>query len=362
MSSHSKAHHTTNASTMANSGDGSGNYRACPPILVRLPGDGLVEGTTLTPIDEGDETQFNEDRLRRLEADSVIGIPCDLLPDHFRDEFLSDDVIFFRRSSDNTTSRQGSGSHEINAQLSILLATWMNLLSSVILIVFLSSFPFVYQAASVTLLGLYGLFAACLAFRFMALLTSFLLLLHHRARSRRAETRYDELCTTSPLLYYLVPASDRSKVSSAILDAFNFIDSVLFDATESALTETVPLIGNPIRYAPLSAVDRQQLLDNGWLILQLTRYPDPFTSCWFPMRGLSERICHVRQDWRRYKAAAVVYRALEENGSVNSGIAVLEYSVKRIEWESQQPRSALIGFHFIPKFAGAWKLVTGRSG
>ncbi|KAM7207830.1 hypothetical protein V8F20_001872 [Naviculisporaceae sp. PSN 640] len=339
---------------MATSEDGIGHYGACPPVIVYLPGQDPVEGTVLTPIDELDEVELTEDELRKLQADSVLGIPCALLPDPFKNKFLAHDIIFFRRSSNSSQRQQESISEDLQAQLLVRLATWINFLLSLFLLVFAVNGHVICHEFSMKPQDLCGLFAACLTVRLMALLLTTLLLHHHRARGLRRRMRYDELCTMDPLLYHFLPARHRTRVSNTILDVFNFLDNALLVSSHPAALETTPLLGagDQLRYAPLSAPDRQQALNNGWLILHFACYPSPSRLCWLPFRGLFDNIYQCWQDWRRYRAAAAVYQALEEWGAEDSGIAVLEYSIDRIERESQDPRYARSGFHFLPKFVG----------
>lgn len=328
-----------------------GHYGACPPTVLHMPGHVRQEGTVLPPIDELDESSTNGGGAPRDPQDSVMGIPCDLLPDPFRQEFLPDDIIFFRRSSSNTEEfYQASISRGFQAHFWIRLATWVNFCTCVILIAFLSAcYSLGHNALTSKTLGIHGLFAICLALRLTALVSTLLLLVHHRVDGLRTRNGYDELFTLSPVGYYLILPRYRRKVGAAIMDLFSFIDSTACNALHNLSPRNIRLPGTP-GYGPLSSYERQQSLNNGWLILHLGRYPN-FSGV-FLFRPLINALYHLWQDWRRYQASVVVYQTLEQLGAIESGIAVLNYSVSRIEREARGPYFAYAGFHFIPKYVG----------
>ncbi|KAM7218515.1 hypothetical protein V8F06_006119 [Rhypophila decipiens] len=320
----------------------------CPPTFMHLPGHICLKGTPPPPIEEDGESMFDSEGNSVEEEDSVLGIPCDILPDRFQRQFLDEDLILFRRAP-ATAASNGRDSHRgFDAHLRTRVMIFLNLFTSLNLLALLPALwalgSYTYQPTAQVWYILTTIF---LVLRTDTAFSTLTILLHHRVDGLQCS--YGELFILSPLACLFIPQRYHKQVGNTILDIFNFWNTIIWNVIYNALRPKVcQLIAD---YSPLSSVEVQKSLNNGWLILYLVRYPDLVTSRWVPMGSIVNCIYHLWQDWRRYKVSSELFESLERLGAIKSGVPIVEYS---IEWLAYYAIKDLIsgrgGFRFLQKY------------
>ncbi|KAM7189817.1 hypothetical protein V8F33_009843 [Rhypophila sp. PSN 637] len=297
----------------------------CPPTFMHLPGHICLEETPLTPIEEDGESMFDSEE-NSIEEDSVLGIPCDLLPDHFQRQFLDQDLILFRRAPTTTSAANGREDswRDFDAHLRTRVMIFLNLFASSNLLALLQALwalgCYTHQLSAQVWYILTTIF---LLIRTAAVFSTLTILLHHRVDGLHC-------------------------IGNTILDIFNFWNTIIWDVIHNALRPKLRQL--IVDYSPLSGVEGQKSLNSGWLILYLVRYPDLVTSRWVPIRSIVNCIYHLWQDWRRYKVSSEPFESLERLGAIKSGVPVVEYSIEWLEYYAIKDLiSGRGGFRFLQK-------------
>ncbi|KAM7192196.1 hypothetical protein V8F33_008470 [Rhypophila sp. PSN 637] len=130
---------------------------------------------------------------------------------------------------------------------------------------------------------------------------------------------------------------------------FNFWNTIIWDAIHSALrSKACP---PSVYFNPLSSIQGQKALNNGWVVLYVVHYPDLVTSQWIPVQSIINGLYHLWQDLRRYRVSSELIEALERLGAIKSGIPILEYSIRSLEYYAVEDLSlGRSGFRILQKY------------